>query len=123
MAELPTYIDQLLKYHLSNNNIIKLNYIELMNEYEWMDALFIKFMNNKELLNISNLCNIFCNCDEIEFTMPSEYILSYDECISLIQHELPLISAMDIRISITFLWPLEIPITNKSRINEYQQQL
>eukprot|EP01084_Bolivina_argentea_P084377 152620_1 len=55
--------------------------------------------------------------------MPKNYILTYSESISLIRQDLLSISAMDLGTAISFSWPLEMPSTNRHRINEYQKYL
>eukprot|EP01084_Bolivina_argentea_P204523 349283_1 len=122
--DLPQYIDNLLKYHVSNE-VITLNFSELRTHYEWISNFFRKQDNygNKNLINVANICKLFKNSDEIHFIMPENYILTYNECVSLIKEDLTLISANDISTSIIFLWPMEMSATNKSRINEYQHEL
>eukprot|EP01084_Bolivina_argentea_P007296 13713_1 len=122
ILKLPLYIEKLLKYHMSTPTI-KLNFSELISDYKWLNPIFIKHSENHQLLDICNICRLFCDSNRITFCMPHDYILNYAECTSFIEQDLPLISAMDINLFICFEWPLEMPKMNKSRLNEYQQQL
>eukprot|EP01084_Bolivina_argentea_P314952 545569_1 len=135
MNKLPTYIHNLLLYHVSNP-AIKLNYIELMNEYSWMENVFIKRelnQNNqkklpnvqvKENLCISKICILFSRSDEIFFYMPNNYNFTEYEYKSLIE-ELELISTMNVNVMLHFKWSTKMPTTNNSIINnfKYVQQL
>eukprot|EP01084_Bolivina_argentea_P310267 536847_1 len=116
-----------LKYHLSNTNTITFQFHELKEQYQWLQHLFLKQINkhNTNIMNVNlaNICKLFANADFITFWMPNGYMLSYDECVSLLKEDLPLIAAMDMMVTINFVWCNKMPMINKLRIEEYQQVL
>eukprot|EP01084_Bolivina_argentea_P217132 368730_1 len=119
MLKLPEYIDHFVKWHISKKQI-KLNFKELTNNYKWLETMFKHPKQNT--LHFSNVCQLFENADQITFIMAQNYIISYSECVSLIS-DITVISAMDINVIIRCEWPQQMKATNKSRINEYRQQL
>eukprot|EP01084_Bolivina_argentea_P287841 493959_1 len=123
--QLPSYIEYLLQTILSSD-VIKLNYSELKTDYDWMKQLFLKVNDSdsdQPFVNVSNICILFTNSEQIILIMEENYVLSYDEWLSLIKQDLTSISAFDVFNIITLKWPKEIPDINKARINEYRQQL
>eukprot|EP01084_Bolivina_argentea_P133703 235983_1 len=121
MLKLPGYIHKLLKHHLSKE-LINLDFAEIQCEYIWMHSFFTYEKDNDILLNISNICQLFKHSKQVTFAMPNEYIFSYTECISLIQH-IRKISAVNIETNIRFVWPNEMKAVNKSRFDEYKHEL
>eukprot|EP01084_Bolivina_argentea_P264922 448923_1 len=124
MMKLPKYIDQLLQCQASTHTI-NLNFEELTTDCQWMSKLFVKENTgnyDRNIINIANVCKLFINSDVITFMMPKDYVLSYDECIWLIK-DFTEISAFDILVRIKFEWPQEMPILNKSHIDQYQHDL
>eukprot|EP01084_Bolivina_argentea_P270730 460421_1 len=124
MMHIPPYIDELLQHQLSKTEI-SLNVAELKSKYPWVRSIILKSDQDEYdlVLNFPNICRLFRNSDTIIFNMPKGYILSYSECIELITKDLPLISASDMSVIITLLWPEEMHQINKLRINEYQKEL
>eukprot|EP01084_Bolivina_argentea_P157262 274045_1 len=78
--------------------------------------------SNHNGLNISNICQLFRNSDQVTFIMTNDYIISYSECLSLLNH-IGVISAMCINVTVRYQWPKEMKAINKTRINEYRHKL
>eukprot|EP01083_Nonionella_stella_P273307 927049_1 len=118
--DIPLYVDTLLKHYASTPKVV-LNVTQLSNDYKWIHPLFMKSCASKvtQLLNVENIITIFNTSDEIVFIMPKEYILSTDECVSLIRA-----SRMNSNVLIRFKWQTEMPMFNRIRIeDEYQKHL
>eukprot|EP01083_Nonionella_stella_P081633 224991_1 len=115
--KLPIYIENLLKYYVSNA-VITLNFMELKKEYKWLHSL----IRNTQYIDVPNICTLFADSDRIVFVMPNSYVLSDAECNQLIRHDLAEITN---GISITFQWPLQsdMPRDNRRRIDQYRQHL
>ena len=59
ISNLTDYIEKLINHHISEiPSQINFYFYELMNEYAWLKELIVKDKKNN-LLNISNLCNLF----------------------------------------------------------------
>eukprot|EP01083_Nonionella_stella_P089068 248504_1 len=118
---LPPYIDCLTKYHTAKS-IIKLNYIELLNEYTWMHSRFVKLDSSPPRLNISNIALLFHQSEQLIFLMPDLYVLNEAECVSLL-HDLRLLSNMSVVLLISFQWPSQMPFNNQANLNNHLSDL
>eukprot|EP01083_Nonionella_stella_P200706 734775_1 len=118
--EVPLYIQKLWN-HYTFNTTITLNLTQLTKDYKWMNPLFMKTNDRNDtdsqiLLNVADICAIFNKADEIVFIMPKGHIISYDQCASLLEQDFASIS-MDV--TIRFKWPVEMPRSNRDRIDQY----
>eukprot|EP01084_Bolivina_argentea_P154359 269095_1 len=68
MLELPKYIDDILKYHMSTETI-KLDFSELLDDYSWLDSIFTSNFPDEKTLHFSNIFRLFCNSNHIRFLM------------------------------------------------------
>eukprot|EP01084_Bolivina_argentea_P264049 447145_1 len=76
-TSLPMYIDSLLNYHLKNcPKKIEYNFGELVNNYEWVKNIFVKD-ERQQIPNVTNLCNLFKNADNIVVLMPKS-LMNFD---------------------------------------------
>eukprot|EP01083_Nonionella_stella_P010224 29206_1 len=125
--KVPLYIDKLWD-HYTRNTTITLNLTQLMNDYNWMQPLFMRkndtsACDSQILLNVANICAIFNKANEIVFIMPhDQYILSHNQCKSLAEKDFASISMVNANVTnltIRFKWPLEMPRSNRDRINQY----
>eukprot|EP01084_Bolivina_argentea_P137889 242850_1 len=71
---LPEYIQILLHFHLQHlpNNIIY-DFNDLVNNYQWVKDIFVENVNER-IPNVSNLCNLFKQCDHITVRMPQSLV-------------------------------------------------
>eukprot|EP01083_Nonionella_stella_P233994 823892_1 len=99
-----------------------------MNDYNWMQPLFMRkndtsACDSQILLNVANICAIFNKANEIVFIMPhDQYILSHNQCKSLAEKDFASISMVNANVTnltIRFKWPLEMPRSNRDRIDQY----
>eukprot|EP01084_Bolivina_argentea_P264047 447140_1 len=97
--------------------------IELLSHFIWFSSTFGKQTDEHVvILNIANISKLFVKSTDISFIMPNDHVFSYSECLSILD-DLKLISAMNVNITINFEWTEEFRSVNRSRINEYLQQL
>eukprot|EP01084_Bolivina_argentea_P163596 284573_1 len=111
------YTEDLLKHILKSQNI-KLRFIELMNQYKWMNDIFTNGMT----VNVANIHKLLYNPPQITFIMPKHHKLSHEQCKSFIE-DLNIISNKNNKTIINFQWPEKISTENKSIMNIYQNEL
>eukprot|EP01084_Bolivina_argentea_P058964 107632_1 len=55
--------------------------------------------------------------------MPASYVFNCIECISFLKQDLLEMAANDINVIVSFMWPLEMPSSNRSRMAIYDNEL
>eukprot|EP01084_Bolivina_argentea_P262034 443025_1 len=117
---LPPYIERLLNYHLQNIPYqIEYDYSQLVedDQNKWLNSIFMK-KNECDLLNISNICNLFMKCRHIIITMPYLFVVNEKFIESLIDD---IIHIRRKNIQLEFKWESNaVILENKSIFNQFQ---
>eukprot|EP01083_Nonionella_stella_P010152 29012_1 len=105
---LSLYIETLLNYHIERiPNRIECDWNELMYEYNWLKTIFVK-NSRLQVLNISNLCNLFAACSHVSIVFPNLFIINDAICTSLLQD----LTTIKHGISLEFVWATSAVMTD-----------